>query len=326
MSSRGQPTPPFNSPYQQAMKPASLLQTPAYPSPARSDSEPLKYPAEGLGLYAYSQSFPASGPPTSSGLYPPSPQPTEGWTHLSAGTSPLMTDASTDPWAPSYDHPASRSPLPWASHHASHRSSLSSTRDMSIFSREGSEHPFPHVKLESGPEWVANDETSPPSLRHPAPLTVEPERLTTGIFPYEHAYSSSPMPRFDATVGESYESGDFESMSYEGRSRSPFSRDNSIGVTARTRHRRNPTTAENANYECHKCGKLFQRSYNHKTHLETHNPSRKKEYVCPHKDCDKQFVRKTDLDRHQKSVHLKLRNFHCSRCDAHFARKDTLRR
>jgi DNA-directed RNA polymerase subunit RPC12/RpoP len=322
MSNRDQPTPPFNSPYQHAIRPSSMLQSTAYPSPARSDSEPSKYPAEGLGLYAY-HSFTTSGPPTSSVLYPPSPQPTEAWPHLSSAASPHLTEATVDPWAPSYDHPTSRSPLSWAPH-ASHRSSLSSAKDMSIFSREGSELGYPQIKLEGGSDWLSEEESASP-MSHPVPLTVAPERLNASIYPYDNSYGS-PMPRYEPSVADDYKHQDYDAMSYDGRAQSPRAKDGSGVTTARTRLRRNPTTAENANYTCHKCGKLFQRSYNHKTHLETHNPERKKEHTCPHRGCNKQFVRKTDLDRHEKSVHLKRKDFRCGKCDAHFARKDTLRR
>lgn len=326
MSNRNQPTPPFNSPYQQHIKLPSLLQSPAYPSPARSDSEPSKFPADGLGLYTYNQSYPVSGPPTSSVLYPPSPQPTEVWAHLSTGASPLMADAAVEPWNSNFDHSISRSPLPWSSHHASHRSSISSARDMSIYSGDGSENAYPvHVKLEGGSEWASDEESSHASFRHPIPQTVAPERLSNAIYPYD-TYASPSLPKFETSLREPYEDRDYEPMPYEAQPKSPCEKDNSTSSTARTRLRRNPTTPENANHSCHKCGKLFQRSYNHKTHLETHNPTRKKEHVCPHRDCDKRFVRKTDLDRHQKSVHLKRKDFRCLKCDAHFARKDTLRR
>ncbi|KAF2263358.1 hypothetical protein CC78DRAFT_284837 [Lojkania enalia] len=325
MSTRDQPTPPFNSPYQQAMKSSTLLQQPAYPSPARSDSELSKYPTDGLGLYSYSQPYPTSGPPSTI-LYPPSPQPTEAWAHLTTGTSPLMPEGSVESWSTPYDQPISRSPLPWGNQQASHRSSLSSTRDMSIFSREGSEHGFPQIKLEGGSEWATDEESSPAGLQQ-APLTVSPDRLTTGIFPYDHgAYASPQLSRFEAQGDDGYSNRPYRSMSPQARPRSPHLLDASSGVTARTRLRRNPTTVENANFSCTICGKLFQRSYNHKTHMETHNPARKREHVCPHKECEKMFVRKTDLDRHQNSVHRKLKIFRCSKCDAHFARKDTLRR
>lgn len=329
MSTRNQPTPPFNSPYQNAIRPAAMLQSSAYPSPARSDSEPSKYSSnEGLGLYPYPHSYATSGPTSSSVLYPPSPQPTESWHQLTSGPSPLITEATADSWGTNYDNTASRSPLSWAPQQASHRSSLSSTRDMSIFSREGSEMVFPQIKLEGGSEWASDEESSAPTMAHAVSMTVAPERLTTGAFGYDQSYGSPHMShsRYEPAAGDHYKQQDFEAMSYDGQSQSPRERDGAGGITARTRLRRNPTTPENANYTCHKCGKLFQRSYNHKTHLETHNPSRKKEHRCPHRDCDKQFVRKTDLDRHEKSVHLKRKDFRCGRCDAHFARKDTLRR
>ncbi|KAF2473799.1 uncharacterized protein BDR25DRAFT_281769 [Lindgomyces ingoldianus] len=325
MSPRDQPTPPFNSPYQQAMKTTTLLHSPAYPSPARSDSESSRYPTDGLGLYNYSQSFPVSGPPAGSVLYPPSPQPTESWTHLTTGTSPLMSEAPADPWpVTTYEPPVSRSPLPWAPHHASHRSSLSSTRDISIFSRESSAHAYPQIKLEGGSEWATDEEPSSAQRHHP--LTVSPDRLTTGIFPYDQAYESPPMPKFEVSPDDTFESREFQPMPFEGRPRSHRGSDSSTSITARTRLRRNPTTQENANFSCDVCGKLFQRSYNHKTHMEIHNPCRRKEHVCQYKDCDKQFVRRTDLDRHTNAVHRKLKIFKCGRCGAHFARKDTLRR
>ncbi|KAF2121481.1 hypothetical protein BDV96DRAFT_594677 [Lophiotrema nucula] len=315
-------TPPFNSPYQQAMKASSaLLQQPAYPSPARSDSEPSKYPSDGLGLYSYSQQYAVSGPP-SAALYPPSPQPTEAWAHLTTGASPLMPEGSVDSWTTAFEQPQVRSPLPWTPHHGSHRSSLSSTREMSIFSGEGSEHDFPQIKLEGGSDW---DGTSPAMRQQP--LTVSPDRLTTNIYSYEHTpYGSPSISKFEATQEENFNSIAYRAASYDQRSRSPLSQEDSTGVTPRTRTRRNHTTRENAQYSCHICNKMFQRNYNYKTHMETHNPTRRREHVCLYKDCDKTFVRKTDLDRHQNSVHRKLKVFRCIRCDNRFARKDTLRR
>jgi DNA-directed RNA polymerase subunit RPC12/RpoP len=195
-----------------------------------------------------------------------------------------------------------------------------------MFSREGSELVFPQIKLEGGSEWASDEESAASTMAHAVSMTVAPERLTTGTFTYEQPYGSPALPRYETSMNDAYKHHEYEGMSYESHAHGSGERDGSGANTARTRLRRNPTTPENANYTCHKCGKLFQRSYNHKTHLETHNPSRKKEHRCPHRDCDKQFVRKTDLDRHEKSVHLKRKDFRCGRCDAHFARKDTLRR
>ena len=83
-------------------------------------------------------------------------------------------------------------------------------------------------------------------------------------------------------------------------------RDGDIVCTTveRLRRRRKLTTQDDANFTCPDCGKFFHRSYNYKQHLATHDPSRQKPHMCPHPDCDKSFVRKTDLDRHDVSVSL----------------------
>jgi hypothetical protein len=98
------------------------------------------------------------------------------------------------------------------------------------------------------------------------------------------------------------------------------------------RHNRRPprrlTTREEANFQCEVkgCGKLFSRSYNYKAHMLTHDEKREYPFPCPIDGCNKKFVRKTDLQRHNQSVHMKERNHKCDYCGRLFARKDTLRR
>lgn len=68
------------------------------------------------------------------------------------------------------------------------------------------------------------------------------------------------------------------------------------------RRKRGFTQPENANCSCDRCGKHFQRSYNLKAHLETHDPHRSHPHRCGQSGCDKRFVRRTDLLRHRQSV------------------------
>jgi hypothetical protein len=91
---------------------------------------------------------------------------------------------------------------------------------------------------------------------------------------------------------------------------------------------RKHTTREEANFQCQVqgCGKFFSRSYNFKSHMETHDAKREYHFPCQIEDCKKKFVRKTDLQRHHQSVHMKERNHGCDYCGRLFARKDTLRR
>lgn len=101
-----------------------------------------------------------------------------------------------------------------------------------------------------------------------------------------------------------------------------------VSKHTRTRPPRKLTTKEEANYQCEVkgCGKLFSRSYNYKAHLETHDENREYPFPCTVPGCSKKFVRKTDLQRHNGSVHMKVKDFKCDYCGRMFARKDTLRR
>ncbi|KAH9014426.1 hypothetical protein EDB84DRAFT_1636644 [Lactarius hengduanensis] len=53
------------------------------------------------------------------------------------------------------------------------------------------------------------------------------------------------------------------------------------------------------------CGLILTsgRESNLKAHIETHNPNRKKPFVCPEKDCGHPFVRSNDFTRHMQSRH-----------------------
>ena len=88
------------------------------------------------------------------------------------------------------------------------------------------------------------------------------------------------------------------------------------------------TTREDGNYECtvEGCGKLFNRSYNYRAHIETHDSERFLPFICELPGCMKRFRRKTDLQRHHQSVHIKQKNHQCEYCGRFFSRKDSLGR
>ncbi|CAI6276933.1 unnamed protein product [Periconia digitata] len=302
MSSRGQPTPPFNSPYQQAMKSNALVHSPAYPSPARSDSESSRYQPEGLGLYGFPHHF-SSGSVSQSNniMFPPSPHPTEAWANMSNGTPPMIQEPIVDPWTSgAYDHPVINSPIPWPQYEGSHRSSMSSPREASVFSGDGSEHGLVRVKLENGSGWASDEDALSMG-------TVAPGRLLNGhLYPQEYPHTSP------------YDS---QSVSQRKRVDSPLQ----DHAEPRERKRRTKSTEE-PKYACELCDKTFIRRYNKKSHMKRHDLGRHKPHKCNHGDCIQGFDRKTDLDRHIKSVHDKIRDLVCQKCGDSFSRKDTLRR
>ncbi|KAF2816251.1 uncharacterized protein BDZ99DRAFT_514848 [Mytilinidion resinicola] len=343
------PSPSLHPHFRQSMKAPTLGQSPSYPSPARSDSA-VNYSPDGLGLYNYSITLPVGQPQNASTLYPPSPQPTEAWNpHMSSSTSPLMPEVLADQWPSLYDPPVTRSPLSWnqafsypppglvdpnrspglrAHHHYSHRSSVSSSNETSMYSRAGSEAVFtPNVKLEAPHDWLDDGDVSPHGVLRQQPLTVSPDRLSNNAL-YRYDYGSPTLQMMDSeAAAESAKMEDRNSRSAPPeRRRSSGRREHFADRSSRMRIRRNPTTPQNANYACEICHKLFQRSYNHKAHMTTHDPLREHPHKCPYPNCQRGFVRKTDLSRHEQSVHVKTKNFKCAACEAHFARRDTLRR
>jgi len=330
-----QPTPPFNSPYQQHASRSSALLQSAYPSPGQNNLQ-SKVP-HGLGLYGFHQPMPI-------GL-PPSPQHSEVWAgHCSSVASPMVTEALADPYTSgAFDHPVDRSPVPWASAQTSPRSSLSPyTREMSVLSHEGSESVFPGVKSEGtvwGSEMSFGTNVSPEMMALSSSRqhahTVAPERLNTGLYPYGNADPSPGIPRYEPAPTYEFDNRDvrrapseasFATYHFGPRPTCGLS----TGASERPRNRRNTDPAHSA-YRCTICQdkgsvKGFARKYNYDQHMLTHDSSRKKDHVCPYPDCGQEFVRKADLTRHNQSIHQPEKKFKCSLCPSAFARKDTLRR
>lgn len=270
----------------------------------------------GLGLYNFPPSYTNSGPP-SAALYPPSPQHADAWTHLSTGPSPLMNEAGPNPWQPNYEQPTPRSPIPWAPHNNSQRSSISSA----IFSREGSAHPYSHLSQEAGSPWGSEEEPSP-AMSHPVPMTLAPEYLhAPANFTHSTQYPSPMTPHFDPSVqGPRHP---YHEMAFE-LPETPPTRAHSTGSLTRKRQKRTKTTPENARFTCEYCDHPFTRKYNYAQHLKNKHQPRIKEHICNWEGCTESFGRKTDLLRHEKSLHVKEKKWKCNMCGRPFARKDTL--
>jgi len=71
------------------------------------------------------------------------------------------------------------------------------------------------------------------------------------------------------------------------------------------------------------CQRKFNREYNLREHIRTHNPCRSKEYTC--KICNESFYSSSVLNRHVASIH-EGEKFCCKYCGRPFNRKDALRR
>jgi hypothetical protein len=348
------------SPFRYPQTPQPLYE---YPSPAQSDSRYRSTDSlPGLGIYSCpmptaaveeGEVLHAQGP-ASAGWPTAAPNHHQNHSRNHISPRPQATSGEYDPFAPfpppvtaAYVHdiyatqsaeltalPAS--PVP--SGNSSQRSSFSSTPASEVFTQAGSVHAYtPQVKMEDHhPEYVTGGIImSSPQMAHnllgpsanPYPGSIEatfyPDPAGLG---WSKEYpASQDLPSISALPLPSYAR---KSSSQEQAPTRPHDPRRVPSTVVRTRQPRRLTTKEDANFQCHVkgCGKLFGRSYNFKAHMETHDSSREYPFPCPLKDCTKKFVRKTDLQRHHQSVHMKQRNHRCDFCSRFFARKDTLRR
>lgn len=310
------------SPYDQHSKQSFSSHYPSTPQPEHTQLHPN--PQHGLGLFG------CSLPHSQSTVHnlPPSPQPSESWQHQSmmeqdfpqSSQPPDIFSAAFDPFSGfsantntgMISQPSPEAPglvycqTPPSTHMQSHRSSISSSYASSEASFHGNHEMMytPKVKVEEPSEWYpspANEQVLQRSLTTQG-LTSYSSGISPASVPAEDLYrtpaSEWPRPEMPGYPIGLHNTDDPRRPTFEGPPVLP-------SVT-RIKKKRQRTTPEEATHECRVCGKLFKRSYNWKSHMETHNPERKYPHPCTAMNgnvpCTKKFQRKTDLDRHYDSV------------------------
>lgn len=281
---------------------------PPYASPRPSESVVLLQHSE-QGLDVYDNSMPTAANASIAASAVPAVWSRQDYLDLvSSGPPPDIFSAAFDPFATlessnQFLYPEARtsstvpelssSPTPSVSR--SCRSSISRSPSESFSLQAPPEAFAPKVKMEDGQDYYMPDAS-----------------MLSGAGPEVYLYSTSgdvqPVATYGSVANQSYPPSEYgyqisERSSYEDLESGETS-PGKITNAERTRSKakRNATTRENANHECHICGKLFARSYNYKAHMETHDPTREHPHVCMVKNCGKKFVRKTDLLRHHSSV------------------------
>jgi Zinc finger, C2H2 type len=324
--------------------------------PARNNLEefPSQIPeTQGLGIYEYRMLHALGDHDGSIQSLPPStttaPEFSDSYINprQSSQSSPNILSAEYDPFAPFHSDMGSSYASALFSRRSTEMSlppgspslSVIASQRSSFSSAPGSEtysHPdpyptfYPPVKMENNLQWTSDSNAS---LSITAPQT-DSSILANSSSPYsvvlEDTFFNEPggagWPKVETLEGPNSHATISHTTVNDIFPHQKTDRKGPSGSIVRTKPPRNKTTIANANFQCKVCGKLFSRSYNYKAHMETHDSSRVYPFPCPLPDCSKKFVRKTDLQRHHQSVHMKERNFQCDFCSRYFARKDTLRR
>ena len=306
------------SPEYQHSKRSFSSQRPCYPATPQPESASLEQPNRGLGIF----DCPLPQQQSTIQELPPSPQPSDSWSHSSVmehdfpqtSQPPDIFSAAFDPFS-GYSNSANsgmtttQSPeapglvfcqTPPSTNMPSHRSSISSSYSSPESFQHGSEYYTPRVKQEDSNEWYpapGNDQVLQRSM------TLQAMSPYNGVSPIngpsDDCYKNQPNDWSKQNMG-------YEVDITNGAARSKFDAAPTLPSINRIKKKRQRTTPEEATHECRVCGKLFKRSYNWKSHLETHNPERKYPHPCTamigNAPCTKKFQRKTDLDRHYDSV------------------------
>lgn len=336
------PLPMMNLPPQSMRSPMSAFdhqqkqafssQRHCYPATPQPGTTSMEQANRGLGIFE----CPLPQPQQSTvSTLPPSPQTSDSWSHSSmmeqnypqTSQPPDIFSAAFDPFS-GYSTNANTGMVSTQSPEApglvfcqsppstsipSHRSSISSSYSSPDAFPHGVEYYTPKVKMEDSNEWYPS----------PGNEQVLQRSLTTqGISNYSNGMSPINAPSEDfykTQPGEWCKSSvlGYTDMNMLGEdARSKFDAAPVLPSVNRIKKKRQRTTPAEATHKCRVCGKLFKRSYNWKSHMETHNPERKYPHPCTamvgNALCTKRFQRKTDLDRHYDSVSFEP-IYHCSR-------------
>jgi len=312
------------SPYDQQSKHSFSVPRPCYPTTPQPEPTLMEQSNRGLGIYQLPipqhRQHPPPPPPPQSAVQelPPSPQPSGSWSYSSmmeqdfpqTSQPPDISSAAFDPFSGYSSNAntgmmASTSPeapglvfcqTPPSTNMPSHRSSISSSYSPSMHPAEY----YNKVKQEDSNEWYptpGNDQVLQRSL------------TTQGLTPYSNGVSpinGPPEDFYKTQPGNWSKPASAYSTNFGDHTRSKFDAAPVLPSVNRIKKKRQRTTPAEATHECRVCGKLFKRSYNWKSHMETHNPERKYPHPCTatvgNSTCSKKFQRKTDLDRHFDSV------------------------
>lgn len=164
----------------------------------------------------------------------------------------------------------------------------------------------PLVKIES--EQAVSDS----SLFHGIPALQEPSPVRSRDFAVPQAAASDRYvsPGFQSTLSD----GADLKPSLQPDYRRAHSAADTEEIRYQGRRKRSLTGPENASCSCEVCGKFFQRCYNLRAHMETHDANRSMPNKCKYPGCGKRFVRRTDLMRHNESVGQTAPRCTCKTC------------
>lgn len=306
-------------PYDQQSKQSFSAQRHCYPTTPQPEPTSLEQANRGLGIFELPLPQQQQQQSAVQEL-PPSPQPSGSWSYSSmmepdfpqTSQPPDISSAAFDPFSGYSNNAntgmmASTSPeapgliycqTPPSTNMPSHRSSISSSYSPSMHAAEY----YNKVKQEDANEW------------YPAPgndQVLQRSLTTQGLIPYSNGVSpinSHSEDFYKPQPGDWSKPATAYAPDFGADARSKFDAAPVLPSVNRIKKKRQRTTPEEATHECRVCGKLFKRSYNWKSHMETHNPERKYPHPCTamvgNSPCTKRFQRKTDLDRHNDSVSI----------------------